>query len=213
MRTSEHADAGIRRIIRDTFAIDPMISMNGLQRSVEAKLKRPIDWRYLKKLVGKVTGEMAVVADREKVEKRIQDLRESNRIIREELLRIAFPSETMLERPGVTDRRKALEAIARIEVAQVKLEMDLGLFTRHLGQIDVEHRLKPMDEDVRLNIIKAFANWGIQAPPMRKIDLGRVEVPKAAETTNAEPKQQPAPESTPTKPAPAPIPTGLVVSQ
>jgi len=169
----------------------------------------------LKKLVKKVTGEMAVVADREKVEKRIQDLRESNRIIRDELLRMAFPPATMLNPPSVTDRRKALEAIARIEATQVKLEMDLGLFTRHIGELNVNHRLKPLDPEVRESIIKGFDNWGIHAPPTRRIELGNVKTIESTQTTNGEPNPQPAPESATisAKPKPQPIPTGLVMSQ
>ncbi len=166
---SEHKEFGLRRTIRDTLAVDPLISMNGLQRAIEKKINRPIDEVYLKKLVKKVTAEMVIISDREKVEERVSYLRERNRIICEELFRMAFPAPTMIPQPDIQDRRKALEAIARIEANQVKLEMDLGLFTRKLGTFEVEHRLKPIDEKTLENIMNTFKVWA-EPPQMRKIE-------------------------------------------
>lgn len=169
-KVSEHKEARLRQIIRDALAIDPLITMQGVVRAVETKLGRPVDPRYVKKLVKRTTGEMVIIADREKVTERISYLRERNRIICNELLRIAFPNPNDPEKPGIIDRRKALESIARIENAQVKLEMDLGLFTRHLGKLDVDVRFKPLDDATRLSIINAMRVWDVKPTQPRKID-------------------------------------------
>src|SRR5882724_9438355 len=126
-KITEHKEMALRRVIRDAMAIDPLITVSGLQRVVESKTGRPIDELYVKKLLRKVTGEMVIVADRERYEKRISQLRERNRILIDELLRIAYNAST-----SPKDKVNALGTIARIENAQVKLEMDLGLFTRHI---------------------------------------------------------------------------------
>jgi len=164
----DHQEASLRRIIRDALAIDPLLTVTGVCRVVEAKIKRQVDPRYIKRLIKKVTGEMAVVADREKVEDRISHLRERNRIICDELFRMAFPGPNAIQ-PDIMDRRKALEAIARIEANQAKLEMDFGLFTRHLGELNVDHRMKPLDDQTLGAISAAWKMWG-PTPQMRKLE-------------------------------------------
>lgn len=191
-KVSDHKEARLRRIIRDAMAIDPLISMNGLQRAVEKKIGRPIDEVYLKKLVNKTTGEMVIVADREKVEERISYLRERNRIICDELLRMAFPDPNSPDQPGFIDRRKALESISNIEARQVKLEMDLGLFTRQLGTIEIEHRLKPIDETTLQTIVATFRAWSTP-PQMRKIEAVRVVDAQPTIITNEPTNEQPRP--------------------
>lgn len=211
-RISESKESGLKRTIRDIIALDPLISMNGLQRAIEKKTNRPIDEVYLKKLTKKVTAEMAVVADREKVEERISYLRERNRIICDELLRIAFPSSTLvgLERPTTTERLRALESITRIEAAQVKLEMDLGLFTRHLGEIEMTHRVaKPLDEDTRSNILKAFVSWSIPVQA-RKIEPKAIIEAKTIDVPISTTIQQPTPAPAPAKTIPSVVDAGLV---
>lgn len=165
----DHQEAGLRRTIRDALAIDPLLTVTGVCKVVEAKIKRPVDPRYIKRLLKKVTGEMAVVADREKVEDRISYLRERNRIICDELFRMAFPGPNVVLQPSIIDRRKALEAIARIEANQAKLEMDFGLFTRELGRLNIDHRMKPLDEQTLGAISAAWKMWG-PTPQMRKLE-------------------------------------------
>lgn len=203
---SESKEAGLRRIIRDIMALDPIISMNGLQRAIQNKTGKPIDEVYLKKLVKKVTGEMAVIADREKVEERVMYLRERNRILCDELFRIAFPSPTLIPQPDFVDRRKAIEAISMIENRQVKLEMDLGIFTRQIGTINVDHRLKPIDEKTLEGIVATFKAWSTP-PQMRKIEAREVVRAVPTHITNEPPNQQPSPAPVPARPAPAIIPT------
>lgn len=213
VKITEHKEAHLRRTIRDILALDPLISMAGLQRAMEKKTNRPIDEAYLKKLVRRVTGELAVVADREKVEERIGTLRETNRLIREELFRIAFPDTKNLNPPGVTERRKALEAIARIDNAQVKLEMDLGLFTRHIGQLDVDHRVHPIEDITRENIIKAFTSWSMTSPIPRRIEPVDVLIKNKEKQPYAAIKQHTAPAPAPSGAIQAVTGAGLVVSE
>ena len=186
-RVTEHQQAGLRRMIRDAMAIDPLISISGLQRALYKKLGREIDEVFMKKLVRKVTAEMVVVADREKVEQRISYLRERNRVICEELFRIAFPSETEMYRGDIKDRIKALQTISTIEARQIKLEMDLGLFTRQIGTLNINHRLKPMEADTLIQVSEVFRLWA-EPPQMRKIEVREVKaievIPNSTINTN-----------------------------
>lgn len=200
-----HKEANLRRIIRDAMAVDPLITYTSLKDLVERKYKRPVDREYIAKLAKKVNGEMMVVADREKVETRIEYMRESYRIVREELFRIAFPSENTLphQYPKVSERIRALELIAKVDQNLIKTEMDLGLFTRHLGQLDIDHRLKPLDDDVRSKIVAAFKAWGVTPPQMRKIEAKDVLPAQTALPPHGPTIEQPSP----AKPAGQPIPT------
>ncbi len=216
---TETQEDRMRKVIRDAMAIDPLVTLRSLQSIVEKKLGRTITEKYIIKLKRKVKGELQVNGDRERYEDRIAYLRERNRIICEELFRIAFPDPNAVgDRPGVTERRKALEAIARIEASEVKLEMDLGLFTRHLGQLDVDHRMKPLDDDTRSKIVSAFKAWHKQ-PQMRKIEPRQTITVKATTIPNEPTKQQPSPGPATAKPAPIaqPIPrvtnAGLVPTE
>jgi hypothetical protein len=200
-KVSYHKEARLRSIIRDAMAVDPLISIPSLQAAIEAKIHRTIQHNYLSKLIKSVSGEMKVVMDREKVEDRIEYLRETNRVLRDELLRIAFPNREKMPQPTESERLRAIELISKIDREQVKIEMDLGLFTRHLGTLDIDHRLKPLEDDTRSSIVGTFKMWGIAPPQTRKIEPQQALPPQTPIIANEPEIKQPAPE--PKKPEPA----------
>lgn len=216
-RITQHKEDRIRQVIRDALAIDPLLSLKSIQDIVERKINRTVSLGYVHKMVRKANGAMAVVADREKVEDKIKNLRETNRIIRAELFRIAFPSDpSLIAFTKISERIRALEAIAKIEQVQAKLEMDFGLFTRHLGDLNIDHRLKPVEQGRLVTIIKAFESWGASPPQPRKIEareMKTVESKNIPHEPNTTPNQ---PTATPTSP-PTIIPVignnGLVLSE
>lgn len=216
-KVTEHKEAHLRRTIRDIMAVDPLISIRALQKAVEAKINRPIDFDYTRKLVKSVSREMAVIADQEKIEDRIGYLRETNRLIRNELFRIAFPSPTDLDKPNANQRIRALDLIAKIDRNQVQIEMDLGLYTRHLGQLDVELRAKPLDDQTRSRMIETWKQWFSVPIQPRKTALNSVIDVESTNIPHGPPKQQPSPESAQSKPREQPVPvstgTGLVPTE
>ncbi len=196
-KVTDDKEAHLHRIIRDAMAIDPLISLRSLQSIIEKKINRKIEIHYISKLVKKVNGQLTIVADREKVEIRVSQLRERNRILIDELFRIAYPTT----RPVADkDRLKAIELIAKIEHNQAKLEMDFGLFTRHLGDLNVNHNLKPIDDITRANQIKAFEAWGMNPPEMRKVDMRIIDVKSKDDTSES--KTDPTPPSASATPSP-----------
>lgn len=207
-KVSYHQEATLRRAIRDAMAFDPIISINALQKVLEKKLGRSLARPYISKLVKSISGEMAVVADREKVEERITYLRESNRIVREELLRIAFPAKDAPVTASFKDRVAALQAVARIDNMQIKIEMDLGLYTRHIGQLDIDQRSKPIDAQTLETIVTAFGAWAAPVA-MRKVEITQSKIVKAEVIKNDNPK---APTNTPTAPVAAKAPTGIPIT-
>lgn len=187
-KVTEQKEAVLRRTVRDAMALDPLISLRSLASVIEKKLNRHVDLEYISKLVKKVNGEIAVHADREKVEEKIAEMRERNRILIEELMRFAYPAIGRMVMDK--DRLKAIELIAKIQQTQAKLEMDFGLYARHLGHVDVDHRLKPLDEDTRSNVVRAFESWGLKPPEMRKIEP-IVKITEVKPIVANEPPKQP----------------------
>lgn len=211
---SEIQEQRLRMVIRDAMAINPLITLSGLQQVTEKKAGRALSRDYIIKLQRKVRGEVQIRPDRERYEKRLAEVREKNRIIIDELFRIAFPDPNTPahDKPGVIDRRKALETIARIIREEVKLEMDLGLFTKHLGQFDVEHRLKPLDDNTLNTIATTFKAWSTP-PVMRKLEPKRIIEAQAKEIPNEPPKPPTTPNSAQPNAIPVTTGAGLVTSE
>lgn len=184
----------LRRIIRDALAFDPLITMQALERVVEKKINRSIDNAYLVKLVGKVRKQVMTEVERTTADTRVAEIRESYRTIIEELRRLAYNDTT-----PPNEKRKCLDSVAKIQDMQAKLEMDLGLFTRQLGTINVDHRMKPIDEGTRSSIVAAFRAWGMSPPEMRRIEAQATIVPKAEPITNDTPQPPKSPIVAPAK--------------
>ena len=80
----------IRRAIRDERAIDPLISILGLQKKLEERFGRTFERRYIAKMSGKVAKEVMVDIDRTKIEGRLAQTREQFRIMRHRLMEIIY---------------------------------------------------------------------------------------------------------------------------
>lgn len=194
----------LRRIIRDALALDPLITMVSLEQVVEKKIKRPIDKEYLLKLVNKVRKQVVSEVERSTADNRVAEIRESYRTIIEELRRLAYAETT-----PPNEKRKCLDTIARIQDMQAKLEMDFGIFTRQIGTVNVDHRLKPIDPATLESITGTIGLW-MKAVQMRKIEPQRVIEAQATNITTNEPKTQPTAESARPSTIPAVRNAGLV---
>lgn len=169
-KVTDLQEQALRRVIRDARAIDPLISLRKLRDVVEEKTGRPVAFDYVWRLNKKVDGEIKVRPNTEKIEERVAQMRENNRIVREGLLKIAYPGPNALP-PKDSDKLRALELITKIDHSMAKIEMDFGIYTRKLGEIEVKHSHLHKIVDTRIDAItKAFENWGMAPPPMRKIE-------------------------------------------
>lgn len=203
----EHREMALRRIIRDALALDPLITMQALERVVEKKINRPIDNAYLVKLVAKVRKQVITEVERSTASSRIAEIKESYRTIIEELRRLAYAETT-----PPNERRKCLDSVARIQDMQAKLEMDFGIFTRQLGSVNIDHRLKPMDEKTLIDVTATFKAWSLPPQP-RKIERSEAKTIDVTPNTNDQPKQQPEPKPEPTRTIATTIGAGLVTAE
>lgn len=179
--TNVQEDA-LRRNIRDARALDPLISLKGLQKVLETKFNRMITVNYIMKLSKKVDGEIKIYPNLEKIEERVSQMRENNRVVREGLLKIAYPGPNQMV--SNKDKIRALDTIVRIDHSMAKIEMDFGIYTRKIGEIDINDKRGVIDSERLQGIVKAFENWGISPPQMRKIEAVRIVTVKSNQVTN-----------------------------
>ena len=172
MKTKKQTDE-IRKVVRDILARDPFISSRALQREVSNRLRVPVGRNYIMALVKKVNGELAYEAKHNPdVQDRVRQTMELFRVSREKLARIAFwnpemarSDSSMLFMPSYKHQIEAIKALAVIEKLGLEMEMDAGIYQRHLGTID--HRAIPLPIDVKMQIWAAMEAWGFEMPMLR----------------------------------------------
>jgi hypothetical protein len=170
MKKPRTQEEKMKRIIRDAIVIDPLISVAKLQDALFEKGYRttgnnPLDWDYVSKIRQKVHRQSVEAADRQKVNERIAEIKERYRLIFERLIRIAFYSDELKKEgvmpPSYKDQISALREIGKLDIAIFNAELDAGIFERHIGTLEIEKRSKPLPPELKAQMLKAFANWGI----------------------------------------------------
>jgi hypothetical protein len=84
--------------------------------------------------------------NRQQVVERVAEMKERCRVIYEQLIRIAFYTEDMkkdgMPPPSPRDRISALREMSKIDLAIFGVEMDAGIYERHLGTLELDKRNK-----------------------------------------------------------------------
>ncbi len=187
-------EAEIRRSIRDALALDPLMTIKKLMEILEKKFSHSFDFRYISRLVKKVNKETLPDLDREKLEPRLRQMRETLRIGRENLLKIAFgqADSEKAPKPSYADRNAAWRAIAMFEKLQFDLELDTGLYNKQnpgaLVSGDFRHREIP--PEIMDAMMRTARLWKLPEDLTRKIEAP-VEPPKPVEAVVTPVEQKP----------------------
>ncbi len=170
MKKPRTQEEKIKRAIRDVIVIDPLISIARLQDALFEKgykthSNQSLDWDYVARLKNKVHRQSIENVNHQEVTERIAQLKERYRLVFERLVRIAFYSDDMkkdgMPPPSYRDQITALREISKLDVAIFGAELDAGIFERHLGKLEIEKRSRPLSPELKAQMLKAFANWGI----------------------------------------------------
>jgi hypothetical protein len=161
----------ILRAVREEVVINPMISLRRLQANLKQRgfvtySGNPIEDQYLKKLIRKLNREAFAESDRQEIGERLANTRQRFSTMIEKLLKIAFWRIDYIREgfyiPEYRDQIKAMDSIAKMDLALLQAEMDAGIFERHLGKLDIEiARKQPIPDDRRDVIYQVFKNWGL----------------------------------------------------
>lgn len=180
MKILQPQEEKMKLAIRDSIAIDPLISVSRLQdvlfnKGFKSANNQVLTWHYIAKLVRKINREAAERADRTKVTERLSQSKERYRLVFDRLMRIAFYTEDLKKEgmppPSYRDQISALNAIVRLDIAILNAEMDAGIFERHLGTLEVDKRNKPIPKELKDRIRQAMINWGMMPDDITKTNV------------------------------------------
>lgn len=172
MRKSTEQEHQISLAIRDVIARNPMISVLQLQavlkeRGFKTAEGNPLHWHYLAKLVRKLNREKVIAVDLQKVNERLAETKERYRVMVEMLWRIIdyrveYLTQYLMGPPSHAEKISAANTLIKLDLAILKAEMDLGIFDRKLGTLDLNlYRATPLDPEKAAKIAEAFKRWGI----------------------------------------------------
>ncbi|MCK4553874.1 hypothetical protein KAU19_02845 [Candidatus Parcubacteria bacterium] len=163
----------IKRAIRDARVIDPLISINKIQKYLFKKgfktaTDNPLDINYLGKLIKKIRREAIVNIDMAKIQERMVELKEKHRIVYERLARIIYYNKEMsdlgIPPPTQKELLKALDLVIKWDTAVLDCEMSTGIFERHNGKTELEITGSGLQSNDLITLLSALPeNEKIQA--------------------------------------------------
>jgi hypothetical protein len=164
MRIVPEIEQKIRREIRDARAKDPLVTIVALQEQLEKKFDRTFSRKYLAKLSHKVARQTLIEIDRAKIEQRMNFTRENYRMVREKLMEIMYWDKDVHpgERPPQKrDVVQAAKAVAMLDLALLKAEIETGMYKKPMEQLIDAIRYEPLPTEVREIVIRSWKNFGM----------------------------------------------------
>jgi hypothetical protein len=168
MKIGSDTKERLKRIIRDTLAIEPMISLRELQVVLLKKNIRMGNLNSLAKLRKEITAEAVEEADRTKILERFSQMDERARLMREQLFRVIFPSDKESVRPTVSDQISAMNTVMNADLKLLRAALDMGIYRKDMPagkkftkEEEDALRNRPIPDEYKKSIMRAFRNWGI----------------------------------------------------
>jgi len=165
MRNTPPVEDRIKRAIRDAQALDPLITITGMQETLEKRFNHSFSFYYVRKLMDKVARAALVDADRTQIEERLAQTRENYRLIRERLLKIVYWSPTTAA-PGIkppfhNEIIDAAKTIVMLDLALLKAEIDNGLYKKPVEELAQQIHYDPLPGEVRTVVIQSWSRFGL----------------------------------------------------
>jgi PAS domain-containing protein len=169
MKILEEKEKFIYQIIRDSIALNPLVSIRGLQEAFEKRTGRSISDKYVSKLRDKMRTRSIVESDRKKLNERLAEVRERYRVLSENLLRTIYWNWESLkicgiQQPNEKQRQSAIKLLAQMELALLRLELDMGVFENR--QLAISEMLKQgtLPTELHEQIVGVFRTWKLGSP-------------------------------------------------
>jgi hypothetical protein len=168
MKIGSDTKERLKRIIRDTLVVDPMISLRGLQAVLLEKNIKMGNLNSLAKVRKEITADAVEEADRTKILERFVQMDERARLMREQLFKVIFPSDKDLVRPTIGEQMSAMNLIVKTDLKLLRAALDMGLYRKDMAkgkkytkEEEEAMRNRPLSEETREGIMRAMMNWGI----------------------------------------------------
>jgi hypothetical protein len=167
MKILEEKEKFIYQTIRDSIALNPLVSIRGLQEGFQKRTGHTISDKYVSKLRDKMRRRAIVESDRKQLNERLSEVREKYRVLAENLWRtIYWDWESLkicgIQKPTEKERQNAIELLAKMELALLKTEFEVGVFENR--QLAISEMLKQgmLPMELHEQIIKVFRSWKLE---------------------------------------------------
>lgn len=172
-RYSHPFEDSLRRAIRDTLALDPLITDAALTKTLEKKLEHSFDPRYVGKMRDRVHKQAVAQLDQERIAPRITEIRETYRMVRQKLFQIVFwapdPANPAGKPPFADEMVNAAKALVELDLKILDAEVSNG-FYRKLDA-EAEDIGIPMPQEYRRLVVTTFEKWGMLPPGVVKAQV------------------------------------------
>ncbi len=152
--------------VRQVLALNPRVSVSQIQDAL-AQSSHPLELplTYIAKLVKKIEGERVHRFDWVIAAKRLSEMQDLYAEISNALWQVLLDNgDSATGRKGTTPGEKVYAAsqIAKLEADLLKAQMDMGIFERKLGTLDVNGKtLIELPQSHQKLLVSAFAKAGI----------------------------------------------------
>lgn len=154
----------LKNTIRDIVAVNPMVSVRRMQKLVEVNTKHSISKNYTAKLMEKMRRKAVIESDRKKVNERLAEMRERQRVHLEYLERMLlwrpeYHRDYGMQEPTLKEKMMAIKVQAHLENSLFRTELAAGVFENR--QIAIAEMLKQGVLPTELNeqIVGVFRSW------------------------------------------------------
>jgi hypothetical protein len=115
--------------------------------------------------VGKVRNEISNEIDTAKIEPRLAELRETYRLMRDQLFTIVYWKEgDPPPKPLARDRVEAAKNVVMLDLAILQAEAAAGLYKRPIEEMVRTIHYEPVPPEIRAVIIAAWSRGGFELP-------------------------------------------------
>jgi hypothetical protein len=174
MKISDYREGHLREQVREIIALNPMVTIRGLQRILQHNTGHSISDKYAARLLRKVHRTAVVQADHQKLSSRILEVRERNIALRNQLYRIAYwtPQNFSLygiPKPKSSERINAIRTIAQLDLALLKAELDVGMYENRQAAIGEVLREGLLPQEVHEEVVAVFRRHRLVPMPTEMV--------------------------------------------
>ena len=154
----------LKNAIRNLIALDPLISIRSLQNQMLRQTGHSISDKYLNKLVHKVRRQVVIESDRKRLQERFGEVKERFRVMMDRLWLIVFyrfpeSMKSGIQPPTNKEITEATKTLAQMELALMRMEIDVGLYEDRRNAIEEMLREGLLPAELHEQITVVFRKW------------------------------------------------------
>lgn len=177
----------LKNRVRDVIALNPLVSIRRMQEILENRTGRSISDKYAAKLMHKVRRQAIIQSDRKKINERLSEIRERNRVLMEDLTRTIYWKPEFsklygLSFPSFKERLAAMKLLTQIESTLFRTELAAGVFEDRRAAIEEILRQKAIPIELQEKFIGVFRTWKLTSACEKDVQAPALSVAPNTDT-------------------------------